>query len=37
VTTGETGVTLAVSNGDRVDVRYDDIVRGNLMDGGLTR
>ncbi len=38
VTTGETEVTLAVGNGDRVDVRYDDIVRGNLMDeGGLRR
>jgi ribosome maturation factor RimP len=37
VTTGEAEVTLAVGNGNRVDVRYDDIVRGNLMDEGLRR
>ncbi len=37
VTTGDAEVTLAVGTGDRVDVRYDDIVRGNLMDEGLRR
>ncbi len=37
VTTGESEVTLAVADGERVGVPYDDIVRGNLMDEGLRR
>ncbi len=35
--TGESAVTLALAGGGRVDVPYDDIVRGNLIDEGLRR
>ena len=35
VTAGEEEVTLAVADGGRVDVPYDEIVRGNLIDEGL--
>ena len=35
VTTGERAVTVAVADGARVEVPYDEIVRGNLIDEGL--
>jgi ribosome maturation factor RimP len=37
VETGERAVTLAVADGGRVSVPYHQIVRGNLVDGGLER
>ena len=35
VTTGDRAVTVAVADGARVEVPYDEIVRGNLIDEGL--
>ena len=35
VTASDRAVTLAVANGARVDVPYDEIVRGNLIDEGV--
>jgi ribosome maturation factor RimP len=34
---GEDTVTLAGASGERLEVPYDEIVRGNLIDEGLTR
>ncbi|MDQ3857252.1 MAG: ribosome maturation factor RimP [Actinomycetota bacterium] len=35
VTTGDRAVTVAVADGARLEVPYDEIVRGNLIDEGL--
>jgi ribosome maturation factor RimP len=35
VTAGADDVTLAVADGERIGVRYDEIVRANLIDEGL--
>ena len=35
VTTGDRAVTVAVADGVRLEVPYDEIVRGNLIDEGL--
>lgn len=37
VAAGEERVTLAGASGERFEVPYDEIVRGNLIDEGLTR
>jgi hypothetical protein len=34
---GDETVTLAGASGERFEVPYDEIVRGNLIDEGLTR